>query len=82
MDNNIERWYSMKEIMEHLGVSRDTVLDWIERRNMPAAKIGRQNSEATHNIAPSMAESIAKISIVFLLLSDDFNISFTFLLIE
>ena len=24
-----------------LGVSRDTVLDWIERREMPAAKIGR-----------------------------------------
>ena len=38
---NIERWYSMKEIMEYLGVSRDTVIDWIERRNMPAAKIGR-----------------------------------------
>ena len=35
MDNNLERWYSMKEIMEYLGVSRDTVLDWIERRNMP-----------------------------------------------
>ena len=41
MDNNLERWYSMKEIMEYLGVSRDTILDWIERRNMPAAKIGR-----------------------------------------
>ena len=41
MDSNIERWYSMKEICEYLGVSRDTVLDWIERRNMPAAKIGR-----------------------------------------
>ena len=39
MDNNLERWYSMKEIMEYLGVSRDTVLDWIERREMPAAKI-------------------------------------------
>ena len=41
MDNNLERWYSMKEIMEYLGVSRDTVLDSIERREMPAAKIGR-----------------------------------------
>ena len=41
MDNNLERWYSMKEIMEYLGVSRDTVLDLIERREMPAAKIGR-----------------------------------------
>lgn len=41
MDNNIERWYSMKEIMEYLGVSRDMVPDWIERRNMPTAKIGR-----------------------------------------
>ena len=41
MDNNLERWYSMKEIMEYLGVSRDTVLDCIERREMPAAKIGR-----------------------------------------
>ena len=40
MDNNLERWYSMKEIMEYLGVSRDTVLDWIERREMPAANIG------------------------------------------
>lgn len=41
MDNNLERLYSMKEIMEYFGVSRDKVLDWIERRNMPAAKIGR-----------------------------------------
>ena len=41
MDSNIERWYSMKEICEYLGVSRDTVLAWIAKRNMPAAKIGR-----------------------------------------
>ena len=41
MDSNIERWYSMKEITEYLGVSRDTVLIWIEKRAMPAAKIGR-----------------------------------------
>jgi len=41
MDTNVERWYSMKEICEHLGVSRDTVLIWIEKKQMPAAKMGR-----------------------------------------
>ena len=41
MESTIERWYSMKEICEYLGVSRDTVHAWIEKRNMPAAKIGR-----------------------------------------
>ena len=41
MDNNIERWYSMKEITEYLGVSRDIVLIWIEKRDMPATKLGR-----------------------------------------
>ncbi|MBO7180247.1 MAG: helix-turn-helix domain-containing protein, partial [Bacteroidales bacterium] len=33
--------YSLKEIMKHLGVSRDTVLVWIAKRNMPASKFGR-----------------------------------------
>lgn len=41
MDQHIERWYSMKEITAYLGVSRDTVLNWIDKRNMPATKIGR-----------------------------------------
>ena len=41
MDNNIERWSSLKEVMEHLGVSRDTIMKWIDQKNMPASKIGR-----------------------------------------
>lgn len=41
MDSNVERWYSMEEICEHLGVSRDTVLIWIKKREMPAVKMGR-----------------------------------------
>ena len=41
MNSEAERWYSLKEIMEHLGVSRDTALVWIAKRNMPASKVGR-----------------------------------------
>ena len=40
-NEQIERWYSMKEISEYLGITRDTALSWIEKRGMPAAKIGR-----------------------------------------
>ena len=38
----MNRWYSLKEKCEYLGVSRDTVFKWIETKNMPAHKMGRQ----------------------------------------
>lgn len=41
MNNIPERWCSLKEIIEHLGVSRDTVLSWIANKNMPASKMGK-----------------------------------------
>ena len=36
-----ERWYSLEEIAEHLGVSQDTIHRWIRTKNMPAHKVGR-----------------------------------------
>lgn len=39
--DTVERWYSMNEIAAYLGITRDTVLSWIEKRGMPAVKIGR-----------------------------------------
>lgn len=59
MDNNLERWYSMKEIMAYLGASRDTVLDWIERREMPAAQIGRLWKFKISEVGAWMKSSVA-----------------------
>lgn len=36
-----ERWYSLEEIAEHLGVSQDTIHRWIRTKQMPAHKVGR-----------------------------------------
>jgi excisionase family DNA binding protein len=36
-----ERWFSVEEIADHLGVSRDTVYGWITTREMPAHRVGR-----------------------------------------
>ena len=37
----VEKWVTLKEIQEHLGVGRETILQWIAKRNMPAYKVGR-----------------------------------------
>ena len=36
-----DRWLSVEEISEHLGVRRETIYKWITRKNMPAHKAGR-----------------------------------------
>ena len=36
-----DRWLSVEEIAEYLGINRDTVYKWIERKKMPAHKVGR-----------------------------------------
>jgi predicted DNA-binding transcriptional regulator AlpA len=34
-----DRWLSVEEIAEYLGVSRDTVYKWIAKKDMPAHKV-------------------------------------------
>lgn len=36
-----ERWLSVEEIAAHLGINRDTIYKWIDRKRMPAHKVGR-----------------------------------------
>lgn len=39
--NEFEKWVTLKEVQAYLGVGRETILQWISKRNMPAYKIGR-----------------------------------------
>jgi excisionase family DNA binding protein len=36
-----DRWLSVDEIADHLGIKRDTVYKWLSERQMPGHKIGR-----------------------------------------
>jgi excisionase family DNA binding protein len=36
-----EKWSSLEEIANHLGVSKDTIYLWISNKKMPGHKIGR-----------------------------------------
>jgi len=36
-----ERWLSVGEIATHLGVNPDTIYKWVERKKLPAHKLGR-----------------------------------------
>ena len=35
------RWVSVDEVAQHLGIVRDTVYRWIEKKGLPAHRIGR-----------------------------------------
>lgn len=36
-----EPWVSVDQIAEHLGVTRDSIYRWIERKGLPAHRVGR-----------------------------------------
>ncbi len=35
-----DRWFSVEEIASYLGIKRDMVYKWIDRKSMPAHKVG------------------------------------------
>lgn len=37
-----DRWLSVEEIAKHLGVSKETIYRWVEKKKIPASKVGRQ----------------------------------------
>lgn len=41
MDKNVEKWSTMKDVQEYLGMGRESIMQWINKRNMPAYKVGR-----------------------------------------
>lgn len=38
---NTEPWVTASEVARHLGVAKETVYRWRERKSLPAHKIGR-----------------------------------------
>ena len=42
MTSEPEKWSSLEEIAEHLGVSKDTIRNWIKKGVSPHRRIGKQ----------------------------------------
>lgn len=38
---NAEQWVSVEQVAQHLKVKPDTVYKWLDRKDMPAHKVGR-----------------------------------------
>lgn len=36
-----EPWVSVEQVAEHLGVTRDSIYRWIDRKFLPAHRVGR-----------------------------------------
>ena len=36
-----DRWLSVEEVAEYLGVVKDSIYRWIERKGLPAHKVGK-----------------------------------------
>ena len=37
-----EKWVSLEAVADHLGVSKDTIRNWIRKKSIPFHRIGKQ----------------------------------------
>lgn len=42
MSNINEKWVGINEVAEHIGVTAETIRNWIKKTDIPASKVGRQ----------------------------------------
>ncbi|WP_394526917.1 helix-turn-helix domain-containing protein [Lacrimispora sp. JR3] len=42
METIYEKWSDLEDVAEYLGVTKDTIRNWIKKTDIPAHKIGRQ----------------------------------------
>ena len=41
MTDLVDKWCSLEETAKYLGVTKDTIRNWIKKTDIPAHKIGR-----------------------------------------
>ncbi|WP_081498299.1 helix-turn-helix domain-containing protein [Pseudomonas psychrophila] len=63
---NTEPWVTGEQVTLHVGVAKDTVYRWCERRGIPAQRIGRlwkfKLSEVDGWVCTGEADSLASLS--------------------
>ena len=42
MSQEIENWVNIEEISQHLGLSKDTIRNYIKRNQIPFYRVGKQ----------------------------------------
>ena len=42
MERDTEKWVSLEEIAEHMGLSKDTIRNYIKKQQIPYDRVGKQ----------------------------------------
>ena len=42
MEHEVEKWVSLEEIADHMGICKDTIRNYIKKEQIPFYRIGKQ----------------------------------------